>query len=229
MLTGSVFIVALQRVAQTIPDGIIRRHLRQRFEFIHDGIYHFFERLFEISILLFTTDHAQLQCQLQQLLLDGCRRFGDGFHSVDKSVHGCPRRFGHFFVRHVLLNIDFFQFVCINRICQNRLHIIFFAAWIFFAIEVMHDIIHCLAHGRVLRDRAEPETGCRSVWQFFTETVQERFGICELLRITVDKADTSHNLRVSRCLRHLHPPVHTAPALRHLPDARRWQEHRSRR
>ena len=35
--------------------------------------------------------------------------------------------------------------------------------------------------------------------------------------------------RISRYLRHRRPPAHTAPALRHLPDARRWQEHRSRR
>ena len=58
MLPGSVFIVALQRVAQTIPDSIIRRHLRQLFQFIHDFIDLVLERLFEISILLFTTDCA---------------------------------------------------------------------------------------------------------------------------------------------------------------------------
>ena len=63
--------------------------------------------------------------------------------------------------------------------------------------------------------------------QFFADTVQICCGICKLPRIAVDKADTSHNLRVSRYLRH--PPAHTVPALQHPPDARRWQERRSRR
>ena len=65
---GFAFVVALQRVAQTIPDGIVRRHLRQLFEFVHDGIHHILERLFEISILLFAADCTQFQRKLQQLL-----------------------------------------------------------------------------------------------------------------------------------------------------------------
>ena len=65
--------------------------------------------------------------------------------------------------------------------------IIFFAARIFLAIKIEHDIIHCLADRRILRDRAEPETTCRLMRQFFADAVQIFFGICELLRITVDK------------------------------------------
>ena len=52
VLPGAVLVVALQRVAQTVPDGIIRRHLRQLFEFVHDIINIVLEWLFEISILL---------------------------------------------------------------------------------------------------------------------------------------------------------------------------------
>lgn len=84
------------------------------------------------------------------------------------------------------------------------------------------DIIYCFTHSRFLRDCAELESCCRLMRQFLADAVQIFFGICELLCIAVDKADTSHNLRVSRYLRHLHPPAHTAPALQHLPDARRW-------
>ena len=58
MLTGTIFIVALQRIAQVVPDGIIRSNLRQIFEFVHDRIYFIFQRLFEIAILLFAADCA---------------------------------------------------------------------------------------------------------------------------------------------------------------------------
>ena len=67
MLTGPVFVIALQRITQAIQEGILRRHLWQLFELIHDGIHHILERLFEIAILLLTTDRAQLQRKLQQL------------------------------------------------------------------------------------------------------------------------------------------------------------------
>ena len=70
MLPGPVFVVALQRVAQTVPDGIIRRHLRQLFQFIHDFIDLVLERLFKISVLLFAADRAQLQRKLQHFLLN---------------------------------------------------------------------------------------------------------------------------------------------------------------
>ena len=70
MLTGPVLVVALQRVAQTVPDGIIRRHLRQLFEFIHDRIHHVLERLFKISVLLFAAGRAQRQRKLQHFLLN---------------------------------------------------------------------------------------------------------------------------------------------------------------
>ena len=122
VLPRTVLIIALQRVAQVIPGGIIRSNLRQLFEFIHDGIYHILERLFEISVLLFAADRVQRQRKLQQLLLDGGRRFGDGFHAVNQLMHDRPRRFGHFFVRHVLLDINFFQLVRVDRIGQDRLH-----------------------------------------------------------------------------------------------------------
>ena len=108
MLPGSVFVVALQRVAQTIPDGIIRRHLRQLFEFIHDFINLVLERRFEIAILLFATDRAQLQCQLQQLLLDGRGLGGDGFHTVNEFTHDFSRRFAHVLIGCVLPNIEIF-------------------------------------------------------------------------------------------------------------------------
>ena len=108
MLPGPVFVVTLQRVTQAIPDGIIRCHLRQLLQFIHDGIYHILERLFEIGVLLFAADCAQLQRKLQQLSLDRCGRFGDGFHAVNQIVHDCPRRFGHVFIRGILANIEIF-------------------------------------------------------------------------------------------------------------------------
>ena len=122
MLPGPVFIIALQRVAQAVPDRIIRRHLRQLLQFIHDGIHHILERLFEISVLLFAADRAQFQRKLQQLLLDRRGRIRDRFHTINQIVHDRPRRFGHFFVRYVLLDIDFFQFIRVNCIGQNRLH-----------------------------------------------------------------------------------------------------------
>ena len=40
MLSGLAFIVALQHIAQVIPDGIILSNPRQIFEFVHDGIHH---------------------------------------------------------------------------------------------------------------------------------------------------------------------------------------------
>ena len=43
VLSRFAFVVALQCVAQTIPDGIICCHLRQLFEFVHDGIHHILE------------------------------------------------------------------------------------------------------------------------------------------------------------------------------------------
>ena len=58
VLSRFAFVVALQRIAQVIPDGLIRRHLRQIFEFVHDGIHFVFQRLFEIAILLFAADCA---------------------------------------------------------------------------------------------------------------------------------------------------------------------------
>ena len=73
MLPRTVLVVALQRVAQTIPDGIICCHLRQLFEFVHDSIHLILERLFEISILLFTVDRVQLQRKLHELLLNRFR------------------------------------------------------------------------------------------------------------------------------------------------------------
>ena len=122
MLPGPVFIVALQRVSQAIPDGIICCHLWQLFEFIHDFIGLVLERLFEIAILFFAADCAQFQRKLQQLFLDRCGWISDRFHSINQIAHNLPRRFGYFFICHVLLNIDFFQFVCVDRIRQNRLH-----------------------------------------------------------------------------------------------------------
>ena len=65
--------------AQTIPDGIVRRHLRQLFEFVHDGIHHILEWLFEISILLFTVDRVQLQRKLHELLPNRFRRIFNCF------------------------------------------------------------------------------------------------------------------------------------------------------
>lgn len=48
--------LTLQQMSDTgvCEGGLIRRHLRQIFEFVHDGIHHILEWLFEISILLFT-------------------------------------------------------------------------------------------------------------------------------------------------------------------------------
>ena len=120
VLTGAVFIVALQRVAQTIPDGIIRRHLRQFFEFVHDGIHHILERFFEIGILFFTAGRAQFQRKLQQLFLDGCRWFGDGFHAINKLMHNCPCRFGHVLISCILPNIEIFQLCPKDAVCHRR-------------------------------------------------------------------------------------------------------------
>ena len=64
---------------------------------------------------------------------------------------------------------------------------IFFTAQVFFAVEVIHDIIHCLANHRVLRDCTESESCCRLMWQFLADAVQICCGICELLRIAIDK------------------------------------------
>ena len=120
MLPGSVFVVALQRITHPIPDGIIRRHLRQRFEFIHDGIHHVLERLFEIGVLLFSADHAQLHCKLQQLLLDRRGRIRDGFHAINKLMHNCPRRFCHVLVSCIFSNIEIFQFRLKDAVCHYR-------------------------------------------------------------------------------------------------------------
>ena len=109
VLPGRAFVIPLQRVAQTAPDGIIRRHLRQLFELIHDLIDFVFQWLFEISILLFAADCAQLHCKLQQLLLDRCGRFGDGFHTVNEFAHNRPRRFCHVLVSCIFSNIEIFQ------------------------------------------------------------------------------------------------------------------------
>ena len=79
VLTGPVLVVALQRIAQTIPDGLVRRHLRQLFEFVHNRIHFVFQRLFEIAILLFTVDHAQFQCKFQQFLLNRLRWIFNSF------------------------------------------------------------------------------------------------------------------------------------------------------
>ncbi len=79
VLTGPVLVVALQRIAQTIPDGIVRRHLRQLFEFVHDRIHFVFQRLFEIAILLFAADCTQFQRKLQQLFLNRFRRIFNRF------------------------------------------------------------------------------------------------------------------------------------------------------
>ena len=79
VLSRFAFVVALQRIAQVIPDGIIRRHLRQIFEFVHDGIHHILEWLFEISILLFTVDRVQLQRKLHELLPNRFRRIFNRF------------------------------------------------------------------------------------------------------------------------------------------------------
>ena len=64
---------------------------------------------------------------------------------------------------------------------------IFFTAQVFFAVEVIHYIIHCLADSWLLRDRAEPETSCCLIRQLFADTVQICFGICELLCIAIDE------------------------------------------
>ena len=120
MLPGSVFIVALQRVAQTIPDGIIRRHLRQLFQLIHDFIDLVLERLFEIGILLFAADRAQFRRKLQQLFLDGCRWFGDRFHAVNQIVHDFSRRFGHILIRYVFSNIEIFQLRLKDAVGHHR-------------------------------------------------------------------------------------------------------------
>ena len=122
MLPGSIFVVALQRVAQTIPDSIIRRHLRQLFQLIHNFVDLVLERLPEIAVLLFPADGSQFVCQIQQLLLDGRGRGGDGFHTVNEFTHDFSRCFSHFFVCHILLDIDFFQLIRVDRIGQNRLH-----------------------------------------------------------------------------------------------------------
>ena len=79
MLPGPVFVVALQRVAQTVPDGIIRSNLRQLFEFVHDRIRFVFQRLFEIAILLFAVDRAQFQRKLHELLPNRFRRIFNRF------------------------------------------------------------------------------------------------------------------------------------------------------
>ena len=108
MLPRAVLVVALQRVAQTVPDGIIRRHLRQLFEFVHDIINFVLEWLFEISILLFAADCAQFQSKFQQLLLNRCRYFGGEFYAVNQIVHDRPRCFGHVLVSCILPNIEVF-------------------------------------------------------------------------------------------------------------------------
>ena len=120
MLTGAIFIVALQRVADTIPDGIIRRHLRQLFQLIHDFIDLILERLFEITILLFAADHAQFRCKFQQLLLDRCGRIRDRFHAVNQIVHDCPRRFGHILVSCIFPDIEIFQFRLKDAVGHRR-------------------------------------------------------------------------------------------------------------
>ena len=53
MLPGLAFVIALQRIAQVVPDGIIRSNLRHFFHLIHEGIHHIFERLSKISEQLF--------------------------------------------------------------------------------------------------------------------------------------------------------------------------------
>ena len=108
MLARPVLVVALQGVAQTVPDGIIRRDLRQLFQLIHDLIDLVLERLFEIAILLFPSDCAQLQSNFQQLLLDRRRWFGDGFHAVNKFSHNCPRRFGYVLIRSIFSYVQIF-------------------------------------------------------------------------------------------------------------------------
>ena len=79
VLSRFAFVVALQRITQVIPDGIIRRYLRYFFQFIHDGIHHILEWLFEISILLFTVDRVQLQRKLHELLPNRFRRIFNCF------------------------------------------------------------------------------------------------------------------------------------------------------
>ena len=64
---------------------------------------------------------------------------------------------------------------------------IFFTAQVFFAVEVIHYIIHCLADSWLLRDCAESETGCRLMRQFLADAVQICFGVCELPCIAIDK------------------------------------------
>ena len=120
VLPGPVFVVAIQRIAYTIPDGIVRRYLRHRFKLVYDRIHQLLQRLLEIAVLLFPADGSQFVRQLQQLLLNGQGWFCDMLYLVNDLPHGLPRRFGHILVSCILPNIQIFKFCLKDLIGHGR-------------------------------------------------------------------------------------------------------------